>query len=340
MAPSEEPLLASAAAATQQAEPPPLSTWRLIFINSFFLLSAAPLYLVQGVLLPAQVAAAVPRAEQDVALGLCSAIGSATQLIQPPVGALSDRQGRRRPWMLLGQFLCSAGCIALLLARGTWQLTAAFTTFMLGASISWGAYMCIVPEYVPPSQHGAASGMLGLMVQGGQALGSGVGYFAGNGGLSLTVVYWGCAVVNLLGGLTSWLSLDQEPVCCAPPPHQQGATVQAGAGGEAGIDAGGRSGFFSGFRSRAFSAVFMAIFVSSFGGFFAQTFTQYYLQDAIAQPPDGSTDDGSADVSTSEPADLLVAHSFHRVAVGRGRGSTTSSTGSWRTQRSRRVRCS
>ena len=118
-------------------------------------------------LLPAQVAAAVPRAEQDVALGLCSAIGSATQLIQPPVGALSDRQGRRRPWMLLGQFLCAAGCIALLLARGTWQLTAAFTTFMLGASISWGAYMCIVPEYVPPSQHGAASGMLGLMVQGG-----------------------------------------------------------------------------------------------------------------------------------------------------------------------------
>ena len=241
--------------------------------------------------------------------------------------------------MLLGQGLCAAGCIALLLARGTWQLTAAFTTFMLGASISWGAYMCIVPEYVPPSQHGAASGMLGLMVQGGQAIGSGVGYFAGNGGLSLTAVYWGCAVVNLLGGLTSWLSLDQEPVCCAPP-HQQGTTVQAGAGGEAGIDAGGRSGFFSGLRSRAFSAVFMAIFLSSFGGFFAQTFTQYYLQDAIAQPPDGSADDGSADVSTSEPADLLVVHSFHRVAVGRGRGSTTSSTGSWRTQRSRRVRCS
>eukprot|EP01045_Picozoa_sp_COSAG04_P028457 COSAG04_NODE_4420_length_2102_cov_1.496755_2_plen_108_part_01 len=108
MAPSEEPLLASAAAATQQAEPPPLSTWRLLLIYSFPLLAGAPGCLVAGVLLPGQVAVAVPRAEQDVALGLCSAIGSATQLIQPPVGALSDRQGRRRPWMLLGQGLCAA----------------------------------------------------------------------------------------------------------------------------------------------------------------------------------------------------------------------------------------
>ena len=62
---------------------------------------------------------------------------------------LGDRQGRRRPWMLLGQGMCALGCLALLAARGMWQLTAAFATFMMGGSISWGAYMCIVPEYMP-----------------------------------------------------------------------------------------------------------------------------------------------------------------------------------------------
>ena len=275
------PLLEPAQQQQQQQQQRLISTSRLLFINSFFFLSAATLFVVQGVLLPSQVAAAVPRADRDQALGLCAAIGSAMQLVQPPVGAVSDRQGRRRPWMLFGQGMCAVGCIGLLLARGLWQLTAAFSTFMLGASISWGAYMCIVPEYVPELQHGTASGVVGLMIQGGQMAGSAVGYFAGTGALSLSFVYWGCAALNVLGAVTSWLSLTKEDSHRVP--SQPLAVQQEDAK---------TTPFFSSFRSPAFSAVFMAIFLSSWGLYFVQTFAQYYLSDVFGGGA-GSSSDGS-----------------------------------------------
>jgi len=109
------------------------------------------------------VAASREHVDKSTALGICSSIASATQLLQPPVGALADlRDGRYRTvWLAVGQVICAAGCIGLLVGKSTMQLSAAMSVLMLGSSIGWGVYLCIIPDFVPEAQHGMASGIQG-----------------------------------------------------------------------------------------------------------------------------------------------------------------------------------
>ena len=120
-------------------------------------------------------AASREHVDKSTALGVCSSIASATQLLQPPVGALSDIQnGRyRKLWLAVGQLICAAGCVGLLLGSSTMQLSVAMTVVMLGSSIGWGVYLCIIPDYVPEAQHGMASGIQGFMAIAGTYTGSG-----------------------------------------------------------------------------------------------------------------------------------------------------------------------
>ena len=84
----------------------PLSSWWLCVQGFFFLASSGTIMLVQSVLLPAQIAVAVgddgssgsgftgskgggggdQSWDKNAALGVCSAVGAATQLLQPVVG--------------------------------------------------------------------------------------------------------------------------------------------------------------------------------------------------------------------------------------------------------------
>ncbi len=106
------------------------------------------------------IAASREHVDKSTALGLCSSIASATQLLQPPVGALADvANGRyRKVWLAVGQVICAAGCIGLLVGTTTMQLSVAMSVLMFGSSIGWGVYLCIIPDYVPEAQHGVASG--------------------------------------------------------------------------------------------------------------------------------------------------------------------------------------
>ena len=191
-------------------------------------------------LLPAQMATAASREHVDksTALGICSSIASATQLLQPPVGALADvANGRyRKVWLAFGQLICAVGCIGLLVGSSTMQLSVAMTVCMLGSSIGWGVYLCIIPDYVPEAQHGVASGIQGFMaiagawpfhpqIQSPEVLqencvclvdvagtisGSAIGYAHGNGWLSSSYVYWFCAIINVLVGVFGWVALSGQ----------------------------------------------------------------------------------------------------------------------------------
>ena len=84
----------------------------LMFITVFFGGSFGTINLINGILLPAQVEQLVGEQAKSAALGTCAFLGTATQLCQPVIGALSDMTGRRRPWVFFGQI--SSGKLPLM----------------------------------------------------------------------------------------------------------------------------------------------------------------------------------------------------------------------------------
>ena len=70
--------------------------------------------------------------DKSSALGVCAAIGSSTQLLQPPVGAAADACGGRyrRAWLAVGQGICAAGCVWLYFSQSTQGLSVGFAVTM------------------------------------------------------------------------------------------------------------------------------------------------------------------------------------------------------------------
>ncbi|MFI8451860.1 MFS transporter [Streptomyces erythrochromogenes] len=117
---------------------------------------------VGSVLLPTQVAAIAPD-DKVAVLGVIGGISSIfATAFNPIAGALSDRSGRRNPWILGGALASLAGLAflgsvttALLVGIG-WCLVQATM------NIYQAAVTAIVPDRVPAARRGTASALVGL----------------------------------------------------------------------------------------------------------------------------------------------------------------------------------
>jgi MFS family permease len=136
------------------------------WLGTYFVIT--PLYTV---LLQVQVAdVGVARDVQGTAIGLATGLGGLFALVLPPVvGAWSDglrtRFGRRRPIMVAGTL---GLVLALLVMLGAGGYPATLTGFVLAVAfvnIAGAAYVAVIPDIVPGSQTGRASGVLGFFVQ-------------------------------------------------------------------------------------------------------------------------------------------------------------------------------
>ncbi|MGV9264068.1 MFS transporter [Kitasatospora sp. NPDC003701] len=131
---------------------------------------------VAGVLLPLQIEHIDPAAKV-ANLGLVSGVSAIfATVFNPFAGALSDRSGRRNPW-ILGGGLAAVGAMALLgsvdsvlLLAIVWCLGQAVMNFYQAALTS------VVPDRVPTARRGAASAAVGL----GLPVGSTVGVVIGS----------------------------------------------------------------------------------------------------------------------------------------------------------------
>ena len=103
-------------------------------------------------------------------LGVMLGCTGVTQLIGPAIGYQSDRStsryGRRRPLLVVGAAIACAGFVAMRVAHEFVLprcFIAALTTSIGGLNISYACYTALLPDLVPASQLGRASGTMATM---------------------------------------------------------------------------------------------------------------------------------------------------------------------------------
>ncbi|MFD9405965.1 MFS transporter [Streptomyces sp. NPDC059989] len=131
----------------------------LLFANSAMM----AVYMgVGSVLLPLQIAEIEPVRKVAV-LGLIGGISAVfATAFNPVAGALSDRSGRRNPWILGGAFGSLAG-LALLGSVGTALLVGiGWCLVQATMNIYQAAVTAIVPDRIPAARRGTASALVGL----------------------------------------------------------------------------------------------------------------------------------------------------------------------------------
>ena len=120
------------------------------------------------VLLPLLVLQAVGEARKVVALSLIAMVGTLlASVVHPLTGWLSDatrsRFGRRRPYVLGGGALAVAATAWLGFTRGYTELIVTVLALQFAYNVAIAAYQAYIPEVVPETERGKASGFLGLM---------------------------------------------------------------------------------------------------------------------------------------------------------------------------------
>lgn len=117
---------------------------------------------VGSVLLPTQIAE-IAGDDKVAVLGLIGGISAIfATAFNPIAGALSDRSGRRNPWVL-GGGLGSLACLALLGSVSTALLVGiGWCLVQATMNVYQAAVTAIVPDRVPTARRGTASALVGL----------------------------------------------------------------------------------------------------------------------------------------------------------------------------------
>src|SRR5713101_9300774 len=149
------------------------------FISCLWLAYNAQWVVMLPIVLPDQIAAIVGPARKELYNGLIPAIGATMSLLITPVaGALSDRSrspfGRRRPFLLTGgliNILCLLAIAGFGRGSSIWLFMLVYMGVQFGCNWMGGPYAGLIPDVVPKSQRGSASGWMAVM----QALGTVLG---------------------------------------------------------------------------------------------------------------------------------------------------------------------
>lgn len=115
-----------------------------------------------------RVAEVAPASKENV-LSLVLGLGAIVSIVTNPVaGLLSDRTssrfGMRRPWILGGLLVGTAG-LYMIAAGGVPLIVLGWCVTQLGFNLALPAILAILPDQVPPRMHGWVSGVLNVCLQ-------------------------------------------------------------------------------------------------------------------------------------------------------------------------------
>lgn len=225
------------------------------------------------IILPKQVEQ-MTGAKQALWLSFITGSTALVALVVPPVvGALSDRctskLGRRRPYMFVG-VVVNIAALALLWHAGEqrliWYYFLGYVLVQLGSNVAVGAYNGVIPDVVPQSQRGMASGYMAVMVQLGMVTGSFsvgmlmAGNHAGSSYLLIALSLVAFLAITVLG-------THESPLRDQPPPFRMRALLA--------------SMWVDPRKHPNFGWVWLTRFLFTFGMWMVQPFLLYYLRDVV-----------------------------------------------------------
>ncbi|MEV4946964.1 MFS transporter [Streptomyces sp. NPDC053755] len=229
---------------------------------------------VGSVLLPTQVAAIAPD-DKVAVLGLIGGVSAIfATAFNPIAGALSDRSGRRNPWILggaLGALLALAflGSVstALLVGIGWCLVQATMNTYQ-------AAVTAIVPDRVPAARRGTASALVGL----GMPIGGTVGVLLA----SQTATHLRTGYL-LFGAIVAAAALLLSLLCRDTPRAGEGAGTGTGAAAKP-PKGSPLAAFLSALANHDFRWAFIGRALMVLGYFSVVGYQLYILGDHIALP--------------------------------------------------------
>ena len=141
-----------------------------------------------GLIIPDLVLQLVGREHKGVAVSVLEGIGSLMAIVwQPVVGAFSDRTqtrwGRRRPFIVVGTAGDVLFLIGLALSGSFWLVLLFYFLLQTASNTAQGPYQGLMPDVVPESQRGTASGYYGIS--------NAVGLLAGTVGAGFILAHFG-----------------------------------------------------------------------------------------------------------------------------------------------------
>lgn len=148
-----------------------------------------------SLILPLQIGLLVPKHDQGLVLGIMvGASVTAGVLVNIFSGVASDNMklgwGRRRPYILLGALLCSLSLLLpVFLLLTLFLVFLSFFLMQVFTNLSSGSYQPLLPDLIEEHQRGQTSGLQGMMVLAGSAIGYGLtGYLVGTGYKSYALI--------------------------------------------------------------------------------------------------------------------------------------------------------
>jgi MFS family permease len=155
-----------------------LGTLRLLSITAFGFGIVYYWSAMTSILLPVKILEFAGEGNKGTLLGLITSVGSLILIFFEPVaGVISDRTrsawGKRLPYMAGGTLGMCVFLVAMFAAPSFLLFFLAFLVLKVFWGIAEGVYPALIPDMVPESQRGRASGWLGIL----QLLGATAGAF-------------------------------------------------------------------------------------------------------------------------------------------------------------------
>jgi MFS family permease len=147
-----------------------------------------------GLIIPDLVLQFVGRRHEGVALGVLEGIGSLMAVVwQPVIGAVSDRTrtrwGRRRPFIATGTVGDVIFLVGLALSGSYWMVVIFYFLLQTASNTAQGPYQGLMPDVVPVSQRGTASGYYGVSNVAGLLAGTiGAGFILAHAGRIVAIL--------------------------------------------------------------------------------------------------------------------------------------------------------
>ncbi len=250
-----------------------VSVFQMFWLNAYWIGMSFMWNSLHPIVLPALLLNFVPDSRKNTVLGLLTFIGLIiAMVIQPISGAISDRLasrwGRRRPLILAGTLFDLVFLALLGWSGGLMWIAIGYLGLQFTSNIAHGPMQGLMPDRVPPSQLGAASGIKNMIDMGGLVVASLVaGRLLDPQARYPTTIMAVIMALLVLSMLVTLVGTPEEPtqrLKSQPRPKPLADLLN--------IDWRGNASFWWLIASR------LAFLISAYG---VQSFIQYYLQDVL-----------------------------------------------------------